>query len=104
MPVKLLCVPLAADTGSHGHFCPDRCTHILVLLTSWPIRRALSSKCLPVCPGVHRGGLCGFPLPCKEAGEGGCAFRRLGQRFQDTGAEEAGEALRVQRPEIHTLG
>ena len=26
---QLLCVPLAIDTGSHGHFCPDRCIHIL---------------------------------------------------------------------------
>lgn len=95
MPLKLVCVPLAADTGSHGNFCPDRCSHVLVLLTCPPIRRALSSECLPVCPGVHRGGLCDFPLPCKEAGEGACAFRRLGAEVPGhRGAEEAGEDLR----------
>lgn len=68
-------------TESHDHFCPDR-----------PIRKALSSECWHVCPGVHRGGLCGSPCPRKEAGQEGCAFRLLGAEIPGHGgAEEAGE-------------
>lgn len=57
-----------------------------------PIRKVLSSECWRVCPGVQRGGLCGSPRPCKEAEEGGCAFRCLGAEVPGhRGAEEAGE-------------